>query len=198
VRRPQSKLLARERLTAWAEAQRVRGKRIVLTNGVFDLLHAGHVRYLQQARALGDVLLVGLNSDASTRRLKGPQRPLLPESDRAAVLSALACVDRVTIFAESTASELVALVRPEVYAKGGDYAPPETTATLLIVGPADLVRLERGEPAPSAPSDLLARLPEARTVATYGGTVCLVPYLPGHSTSELIARIFERYGSGAE
>jgi rfaE bifunctional protein nucleotidyltransferase chain/domain len=190
-----SKLLARERLAHWADAQRARGKRIVLSNGVFDLLHAGHVRYLWQARALGDVLLVGLNSDESARRLKGPLRPLVPETDRAAVLAALACVAYVTIFAEPTASELVALVRPEVYSKGGDYAGADAAVTLLTVGPAALARLARGEPAPPAPDDLFARLPEARTVASYGGTLCLIPYLPGHSTSELITRIVARYGT---
>ena len=189
------KLLTRERLARWTGERRARGKRIVLTNGVFDLLHAGHVRYLQQARLLGDALIVGLNSDASTRRLKGPHRPLVPADERAAVVCALECVDRVAIFDEPTAGEIVALVRPSVYAKGGDYSGPDAEGEFLTVGPETLARLALGEPAPPAPSDLLVRLPEARTVASYGGTVCLIPYLPDHSTSELIARIVERYGA---
>lgn len=97
------------------------GKTLVFTNGCFDLLHAGHVRYLQQARSLGDYLAIGLNSDASTRRIKGPQRPLLPQEERALILAALECVDFVIIFDEDTAEALVAALRPDVYVKGGDY-----------------------------------------------------------------------------
>jgi D-glycero-beta-D-manno-heptose 1-phosphate adenylyltransferase len=195
VRRSTGKLVTRERLARWADERRARGRHIVLTNGVFDLLHAGHVRYLRDARMLGDVLLVGVNSDASTRRLKGPLRPLVPEAERAEVLAALECVDGVTIFAEPTASELVALVRPEVYVKGGDYAGAAAAGEMLRVGPDELARLARGEGGETGvPRDLLERLPEARTVAEYGGSVCLIPYLAGHSTSELIARIVERYG----
>lgn len=105
---------------------RAGGQRIVFTNGCFDILHAGHVRYLAAARALGDCLVLGLNSDASVRRLKGPQRPINREQDRAEVVDALRSVDYVTIFDEPTAAELIALVKPAVYAKGGDY----TLATL--------------------------------------------------------------------
>ena len=171
----------------WREA----GARIVLTNGVFDLLHVGHVRYLQQASALGDVLVVGLNSDASTRRLKGPQRPLVPEEERAEVLAALACVDAVTLFEEDTAEALVAELRPDVYAKGGDYAVLGGAAQLQVIRPEELRRLAAGArtSAESAAASLFARLPEARVVAEYGGTVCLIPYVAGHSTSEIIARI---------
>ena len=100
---------------------RAGGQRIVFTNGCFDILHAGHVRYLNAARALGDCLVLGLNSDASVRRLKGPQRPINNEQDRAEVIGALRAVDYVTIFDEPTAAELIALVKPAVYAKGGDY-----------------------------------------------------------------------------
>jgi D-beta-D-heptose 7-phosphate kinase/D-beta-D-heptose 1-phosphate adenosyltransferase len=166
-------------LLRWVAQRRQAGQRIVLTNGVFDLLHLGHVRYLQQARALGDTLVVALNSDASTRLLKGPERPITPEAERAEVLAALGCVDAVTLFDTPTAETLVAEVRPTIYAKGGDYASAGAAATL-----------QRIEPAALAPDDqLFARLPEARIVATYGGTLCLIPYVPGHSTSELIARI---------
>ena len=100
---------------------RASGDRLVLTNGCFDVLHAGHVRYLEQARDLGDRLIVGLNSDESVRALKGPDRPVNGESDRACVLGALACVDYVAIFDELTPERLIRLVRPDVYVKGGDY-----------------------------------------------------------------------------
>ncbi|MGV3524309.1 MAG: D-glycero-beta-D-manno-heptose 1-phosphate adenylyltransferase [Candidatus Sericytochromatia bacterium] len=115
-----SSLLTLETLTAW-RANRPAGERLVLTNGCFDLLHVGHVRYLQAARALGDTLLIGVNSDASVRGLKGPERPVNHEQDRAEVLAALACVDFVVIFGTPTADELIAAVRPHVYTKAGDY-----------------------------------------------------------------------------
>ena len=102
-------------------AWRQESKTLVFTNGIFDLLHLGHVRYLQAARSLGDALVVGLNSDASTRRLKGTTRPLIPQADRAALLAALACVDYVVIFEQDTAESIVAALQPEIYAKGGDY-----------------------------------------------------------------------------
>lgn len=98
------------------------GKTIVLTNGCFDILHAGHVRYLNEARALGDCLIVGLNSDESVRTLKGPTRPVNAQQDRAEVLAALRAVDYVVIFPEATAGNLVAAVQPAIYAKGGDYS----------------------------------------------------------------------------
>jgi rfaE bifunctional protein nucleotidyltransferase chain/domain len=100
---------------------RAAGKRIVCTNGCFDVLHRGHVDHLRQARDLGDLLVVGVNDDAAVRRLKGPHRPINPDVDRAAVLAALACVEHVTIFSGDDAVELVELVRPDVYVKGGDY-----------------------------------------------------------------------------
>ncbi len=101
---------------------REQNKTVVLTNGCFDLLHVGHVRYLRQARALGHALIVGVNSDESVRRLKGPQRPLLPADQRAEVLVALACVDFAVIFDEPTATRLVEMLQPEIYVKGGDWA----------------------------------------------------------------------------
>jgi D-beta-D-heptose 7-phosphate kinase/D-beta-D-heptose 1-phosphate adenosyltransferase len=110
----------RRRLESWRAA----GQRIVFTNGVFDLLHRGHVEYLAEARALGDRLVVGLNSDASVRGLaKGAGRPIVPEADRAAVIGALACVDLVVVFGEDTPEALIREVRPAVLAKGGDWAP---------------------------------------------------------------------------
>lgn len=118
----------------WRESQR---GRVVFTNGVFDLLHPGHVDVLVGARAHGDALVVGLNSDASVRRLKGPARPVRSEGERAYVLAALAAVDAVTLFEEDTPLELVRLLRPDVIVKGGDYSPD------TIVG-ADDVRARGG------------------------------------------------------
>src|SRR5215472_2574497 len=108
------------------------GERAVFTNGVFDLLHLGHITYLRRARSLGDFLVVGLNSDTSTHRLKGPRRPLVPEAERAALLAALTCVDYVTIFGENTAEALVAVLRPAIYVKGGDYAGGAASGDLLL------------------------------------------------------------------
>jgi rfaE bifunctional protein nucleotidyltransferase chain/domain len=156
-------------LIAMRESWRADGRRLVLTNGVFDLLHAGHVGYLQQARYMGDLLVVALNSDASVRAIKGPLRPLTPEGDRAALLAALRCVDYVTIFETPTAEAIVEALRPEIYVKGGDYALAEG-------GPPDL-----------------ARLPEAAVALAYGGEVRLLPYADGRSTSELIRLIVSRY-----
>lgn len=99
------------------------GRRLVFTNGCFDLLHIGHVRYLEQARALGDALVVAINSDASVRALKGPDRPINAELDRAEVIAALRCVDAVTIFADPRVTSLIQQIQPHLYAKGGDYTP---------------------------------------------------------------------------
>src|ERR1700748_1501107 len=111
------KIVTAEEAGAIANEMRERGSKLVFTNGCFDLLHVGHVRYLQAARALGDALAVAVNGDASVRALKGPSRPLTPETDRAEVLAALACVDFVTIFAEVRVTGLIREVRPHVYAK---------------------------------------------------------------------------------
>lgn len=106
-----------------AERERLReaGKKVVFTNGCFDLIHPGHVRYLQQARSLGDVLIVALNSDRSVRELKGDKRPILKQDERAEVMAALACVDYVTIFDEATPRDLIAALLPDVLVKGGDW-----------------------------------------------------------------------------
>ena len=114
-------LIARDDVEKFFAILRAGGQRIVFTNGCFDILHTGHVRYLKAARSLGDCLAVGLNSDVSVRRLKGPERPVNAEADRAEVLDALFAVDYVTIFDEPTAAELIARIRPDVYVKGGDY-----------------------------------------------------------------------------
>jgi rfaE bifunctional protein nucleotidyltransferase chain/domain len=115
------KIVEFEDLSDRCEKLRSAGKKIVATNGCFDLLHVGHVRYLQAARALGDVLIVGLNGDGSVHELKGAGRPITTQSDRAEILAALACVDLVTIFPEIRATKFLAAVRPAVYVKGGDY-----------------------------------------------------------------------------
>ena len=162
------KIVSRDELAREVRDRQAAGERAVFTNGCFDLLHLGHVRYLQQARALGDFLVIGLNSDESARLLKGPGRPLVPQGERAEILAALACVDYVTIFGEATAGPLLELLRPAIYVKGGDYAGSDDGETII--------------PDP-------ARLPEAKVVQAYGGLVRLIPYLPGHSTTALIEAI---------
>ena len=114
--------LNREEAITFTATQRARGRRVVFTNGVFDLLHPGHVRYLQQARALGDLLVVGINADRSVRANKGPERPITPEHERAEILDALECVDAVTIFDEETPYEIISALQPDVLVKGADWA----------------------------------------------------------------------------
>jgi rfaE bifunctional protein nucleotidyltransferase chain/domain len=149
-------------------ARRARGDRLVLTNGCFDLLHVGHVRYLQAARALGDFLVVGLNSDASTRALKGPERPLVPEAERAEVLAALTCVDAVVIFDEPTAERLVEVLRPEVYVKGDDYTEASLPEARLVHVYGGQVRLLPAIPGISTTA-LVARIRGRQASATDGG-----------------------------
>jgi D-beta-D-heptose 7-phosphate kinase/D-beta-D-heptose 1-phosphate adenosyltransferase len=116
-----SKILDRKALAAEASRLKALGKKLVFTNGVFDLLHVGHLRYLQQARALGDALAIGLNADACVKRLKGDLRPILPEAERAELLAGLACVDYVCLFEEDDPRELIKAVVPQVLVKGGDW-----------------------------------------------------------------------------
>jgi len=116
-----SKIKHLDVLTAIIAAEKARGKRVVFTNGCFDLLHAGHVKYLQKARSLGDLLVMGLNSDVSVRRLKGEKRPLIGEEERAHILAALDCIDYVVVFDEDTPLELITALKPHILAKGGDY-----------------------------------------------------------------------------
>ena len=112
----------RAEIAAYARAASNGGRRVVFTNGVFDILHPGHIRYLQQARALGDLLIVGLNSDASVRRNKGPQRPINDEAERGELLEALECVDAVVVFDEDTPAEIIKAVQPDILVKGADWA----------------------------------------------------------------------------
>ena len=114
-------VLERDQLSDYVAAHRRSGRRIVFTNGVYDLLHPGHVRYLQQARGLGDVLIVGVNADASVRRNKGPGRPINPERERAEVVAALDAVDAAVLFDEDTPAEIIRLVQPDVLVKGADW-----------------------------------------------------------------------------
>lgn len=158
-----------EQLAALGERLRAEGQRVVFTNGHFDLLHVGHLRYLRAARALGDALVVGVNDDATTRARKGPTRPILPEQERAELLAGLACVDFVVIFHEETAARVVAQLQPDIYVKGGDYA----------LDNADLAAGKQP-------------LPEAATVRAYGGEVRTIPLVAGQSTSAIEQRIIER------
>jgi len=153
------KLLTLRQAMRWATAARRQGLRVVATNGCFDLLHYGHVCYLQQARALGDRLIIGLNSDRSVRSLKDPTRPLVPERQRAAVLAALECVDAVVIFREKRAHKFFKAVRPDLYVKGGDYR---------------VETLDAGE------RELLTKL---------GSVIRILPLVPGFSTTALIEKI---------
>jgi len=116
------KILDRTILKKKLDALRKEGKKIAFTNGCFDLLHVGHVRYLKEARKTADVLVLALNSDSSVQTIKGPKRPLVPEQERAEILSALECIDFITIFSESTPLELIGLLKPDVLIKGGDWA----------------------------------------------------------------------------
>jgi D-beta-D-heptose 7-phosphate kinase/D-beta-D-heptose 1-phosphate adenosyltransferase len=118
-------MLDAESLAAFVREARAAGKKIVFTNGVFDILHPGHLRYLQAARRHGDVLIVGLNSDASVRRNKGPERPINPETERAEVLEALTCVDAVSVFDEDTPADIIRRVQPDILVKGADWAPDQ-------------------------------------------------------------------------
>jgi len=140
-----------------ASLWRTQGKRVVLANGCFDLLHVGHVRYLHAARALGDALVVGLNSDASVRRLKGAGRPVMPEAERAELVAAVSGVDAVLIFEEDSADTLIARLRPDVHAKGTDYTEqsvPER-ATAAAVGATVAIA---GDPKTHSTKDLIATI----------------------------------------
>ena len=153
-----SKLVSSAELSSVRDALTAEGRKMVFTNGCFDLLHVGHVRYLQAARALGDVLVVALNGDASVRALKGPTRPINSETDRAEVLAALECVNYVTIFHTERITDLAREVRPHIYAKGGDYT---------------VESLDPGE---------VAALREA------GSEIQILPLVPGKSTTAIIEK----------
>ena len=135
-------VMTRAEATAWAARVRQAGRRLVLANGAFDLLHVGHLRYLKAARALGDALVVAINADASVRRAKGPARPVIPEGERAELVAALSCVDAVVIFDEPTVGPLLEQLRPHVQAKGTDYAVdsvPERSVMQALGGEVAIV-----------------------------------------------------------
>ncbi|HEV3446668.1 MAG TPA: adenylyltransferase/cytidyltransferase family protein [Gemmataceae bacterium] len=156
----QGKIVGWDELLQKRRQWRNAGRTVVWTNGCFDLLHAGHVHSLQSARKLGDVLVVGLNSDDSVRRIKGPERPILPARERALMLAALACVDHVVIFEETTPENALARLQPDIHCKGAEYAPPN------------------GKP-----------VPERGVVASYGGRIEYLPLVAGLSTTDLVRRI---------
>jgi rfaE bifunctional protein nucleotidyltransferase chain/domain len=153
------KIVPFDQLSGWRRVVRDSGRRLVVTNGCFDLLHLGHVTYLEAARNRGDLLLVGVNGDQAVRELKGPDRPVNTETDRAAVLAALQCVDAVCIFIERAATRFLSMAEPDLYVKGGDYT-------------LDTLNQE-----------------ERRTVETAGGKIILLPLVPGKSTTALLQKI---------
>lgn len=142
-------VIEKSNLKVLAEKLRSEGKKIVCTNGCFDLLHVGHVRYLKAAHELGDILIVGLNSDASVSKLKGPDRPINSQDDRAEILASLDCVDYVSIFDENTADEFLKLVKPDIYVKGGDYAPRDLPEAPTVEALGGQVRILQHVPGKS-------------------------------------------------
>lgn len=153
------KIIAWDKLPEWREGFRRRGLKLVVTNGCFDLLHLGHVTYLESARQQGDALLIGLNSDEAVRQLKGPTRPINTETDRACVLAALQSVGGVCIFHEKRATRFLEHARPDIYVKGGDYT---------------LETLDQEE---------------RRTVEQAGGKIVIIPIVPGKSTTATLEKI---------
>ena len=138
-------MLDADALTAFVRQARAAGRTIVFTNGVFDILHPGHVRYLQAARRQGDLLIVGLNSDASVRRNKGPHRPINPEEERAELLEALACVDAVSVFDEDTPAEIIRRVQPDILVKGADWPADQIVGRDTVEARGGRVVLEKVE-----------------------------------------------------
>ncbi len=154
-----SKIVPLDQLPAWREAFRKTGRKLVVTNGCFDILHLGHVTYLEAARKNGDALLIGCNGDAGVRELKGPSRPVNNETDRASILAALEAVTAVSIFPESRAIRFLSLAQPDIYVKGGDY----TLETL--------------------------NQDERRVVEATGGEFVFIPFVAGKSTTGLLEKI---------
>ena len=153
------KLITWDDLPKWRAALRARGQKLVVTNGCFDLLHVGHVTYLEQARILGEALLIGVNGDAAVRELKGPTRPINSEQDRAAVLAALESVSSVCIFQEKRATHFLEWAQPDIYVKGGDYT---------------LETLDQNE---------------RRVVEAAGGRIVLIPFVAGKSTTATLQKL---------
>ena len=156
-----SKIRSQDDMATFSAELQAMGRKVVYTNGCFDIMHPGHVTYLEHARSLGDALIVALNSDLSVRALKGPKRPILPEADRALLLAALECVDCVTLFDGKRCTGVIELARPSVYVKGGDY-------TIATLDPSERGALE-----------------------ACGAEFVFVPIVAGVSTTDIIARIIE-------
>ena len=153
------RVLSFKELANWRKNEKSAGRRVVATNGCFDLIHVGHVRFLREARACGDSLVVGLNGDASVTELKGVGRPVNPEADRAEVLAALGCVDAVVVFPEKRATRFLEVAQPDTYVKGGDYRPEDLDAD------------------------------EQAAVKKAGGVVKVLKLTPGKSTSAVLAKV---------
>ncbi len=151
--------LAEQQVSTWRKS----GGKVVFTNGCFDIIHLGHSSYLAQAKALGDRLVVGINSDSSVRALKGPHRPIQTEIERAGIIASLKSVDLVIIFDELTPVSTITCLKPDIHVKGGDY--------------------------------VIADLPETAIVQVYGGQVQILPFIDGCSTTGIIDRIVQRYGT---
>jgi D-glycero-beta-D-manno-heptose 1-phosphate adenylyltransferase len=149
--------LERNRLVARMAIERSKGKKIVLANGCFDLFHVGHIRYLQAAKELGDLLIVGINSDEQVRKLKGLNRPFMPENERAEIIDALACVDYVTVFSEPTVTELIRAVRPDFHAKGTDYTTETVPEKDIVAEYGGQVKIV-GDPKNHSSTDLLKKI----------------------------------------
>jgi rfaE bifunctional protein nucleotidyltransferase chain/domain len=160
-----AKIRTLDELAAIRQSWSAQGKRVVWTNGCFDIVHAGHARSLADAKALGDILIVGVNSDASVRTIKGPGRPIMCQEDRAELLAALEAVDYVTIFNEPDPVHALSLLRPDIHCKGAEYA------------------------------DGTRPIPERETVLAYGGEVRFLPLHPGRSTTDIIDRIASHISS---
>jgi D-beta-D-heptose 7-phosphate kinase/D-beta-D-heptose 1-phosphate adenosyltransferase len=160
-------IIVESQLEGLCRKLRSEGRAIGFTNGCFDILHAGHVTYLNEAAALADVLIVGLNSDSSMRELKGPQRPIVPQQDRATILVALRSVDYVVIFSDPTPYRLIQIIQPDVLVKGGDYDPEAEDGERYIVG-SDIVR-------------------------SRGGMVKVIDLVEGRSTTDIVQNILKAY-----
>ncbi len=158
------KIYPRNELKAEVDRLKREGKKVIFTNGCFDILHAGHTQYLREAKKLGDVLILALNSDSSVRSIKGEKRPVVPETERAEVVASLASVDYVTIFDELTPLALIEFLQPDVIVKGGDWAEKD------IVG--------------------------AEAVRKWGGRVAIMPEIEGASTTNVIEKVLQVYGTG--
>jgi rfaE bifunctional protein nucleotidyltransferase chain/domain len=159
-----NKIYPKDELKAEVDRLKRGGKKVIFTNGCFDILHAGHTRYLREAKKLGDVLILALNSDNSVRSIKGEKRPIVPEDERAEVVASLASVDYVTLFDELTPLALIEFLQPDVIVKGGDWAEKD------IVG--------------------------AEAVGKWGGRVAIMPEIEGASTTNVIEKVLQVYGTG--